>query len=199
MSRTFLVLLFSLFSALLHRLSWRRPCVLTRLTACSWPPNTRAHRASRRVQSQQLCSSVHTGPVASWRLHTVLVILEPEMVNYCCRWTSVVVVTNPFHQFRSLRTFKCAAKQSLPPGEQPQVRRNRVHPNAKRTGRFCADPLLKLFGVDLQSTCIRLSKLATVRLGCRYGWRGCRGRRRCCRRTSARCTHCGCSTTSCAS
>ncbi len=48
------------------------------------------------------------------------------MVSYCCRWTSVVVVTNPFHQFRSLRAFKCAAKQSLPPGEQPQVRRNRI-------------------------------------------------------------------------
>ena len=38
------------------------------------------------------------------------------------RWTSIAVVTSPFHQLRSGLTFRCAAKDVYPPLAQPQVR-----------------------------------------------------------------------------
>ena len=31
----------------------------------------------------------------------------------CCRWTTAAIVTNPFHQFRALRVFQCAARSVL--------------------------------------------------------------------------------------
>ena len=37
------------------------------------------------------------------------------------RWTSIAVVTSPFHQLRSGLTFRCAAKDVYPPLAQPQV------------------------------------------------------------------------------
>lgn len=37
-----------------------------------------------------------------------------------CRWKSIVVVTNPFHQFRSYWTFRCAV-QTLPPDRRMKV------------------------------------------------------------------------------
>lgn len=44
-----------------------------------------------------------------------------DCAPFACRWKSVVVATNPFHQFRAYRTFQCASKQTLPPDERPQV------------------------------------------------------------------------------
>jgi len=35
-------------------------------------------------------------------------------------WESVVVITNPFHQFRSYRTFRCAARE-VPQSQQPRI------------------------------------------------------------------------------
>ena len=44
-----------------------------------------------------------------------------DFLRRCFRWKSAVVATNGFHQFRAFRTFRCAAKQILPPDQQPQV------------------------------------------------------------------------------
>lgn len=51
----------------------------------------------------------------------MLLHFMPPMKILLARWKSAVITTSPFHQFRAYRTFRCAAKQTLPLQEQPQV------------------------------------------------------------------------------
>lgn len=74
-----------------------------------------AQRATRdgippdRIVLEELSTSTRTNAVNSLQLVAAR------------RWKSVVVATNPFHQFRAYRTFECASKQTLPPDERPQI------------------------------------------------------------------------------
>ena len=62
------------------------------------------------------------------------------------RWTTVAVVTNPFHQFRALRVFKCAAR-TLPGAEHLTFSLAHVPRDSAAQGQTAVDVIFQQWDV----------------------------------------------------